>query len=152
MLLDTGHTTPIEGEQAAWLEKTLKARAEHPNVFVDQPRSAYPSFRNPDGGKEKEGTGEGNRKHWVPLFQKYRVPVVLEHHDHTFKRTKPLIDGLANDNGVLYLGDGSWGKLRTPKDPDKTPYLAVTSEDYHLSLHRIQGEERFHMALDEQVE
>jgi hypothetical protein len=23
------------------------------------------------------------------------------------------------------------------------------SKDYHLSLHRIQGEERFHMALDQ---
>src|SRR5436305_1801970 len=26
VLLDTGHTTPIDGEQAAWLEETLKAR------------------------------------------------------------------------------------------------------------------------------
>jgi hypothetical protein len=72
-----------------------------------------------DGADGKKGTGEDNRKHWVPLFEKYRVPVVLEHHDHTFKRTKPLVDGAADDNGVLYLGDGSWGRLRTPKDPDK---------------------------------
>ena len=83
----------------------------------------------------------------MPLFEKYRVPVVLEHHDHTFKRTKPLLDGLADDNGVLYLGDGSWGRLRTPKEPDKLAYLAASSRDYHLSLHRIQGEERFHLAL-----
>ena len=97
----------------------------------------------------KSGTGEGNRKHWVPLFEKYRVPVVLEHHDHTFKRTKPLLDGLADDNGVLYLGDGSWGRLRSPQSPEQLPHLAATSRDYHLSLHRIQGEERFHLALDE---
>jgi acid phosphatase type 7 len=77
------------------------------------------------------------------------VPVVLEHHDHTFKRTKPLLSGLANDNGVLYLGDGSWGRLRTPNKPEDLPYLAATSRDYHLSLHRIQGKERFHLALDE---
>ena len=76
-------------------------------------------------------------------------PVVLEHHDHTFKRTKPLLGGLANDNGVLYLGDGSWGRLRTPKTPEKRPYLAAASRDYHLSLHRLEGEERFHLALDE---
>lgn len=149
VLLDTNHTTPIEGEQAAWLEKTLKARADHPNVFVVNHVPAYPSYRNPEGAQGKMGTGEGNRKHWVPLFQKYRVPVVLEHHDHTFKRTRKLIDGLANDNGVLYLGDGSWGKLRNPKQPDKLAYLAATSRDYHLSLHRIQGQERFHLAMDE---
>jgi hypothetical protein len=150
VLLDTDHTTPIGGDQASWLEKTLKARVDRPNVFVVNHVPAYPSFRNPDRGLfGTGGTGAGNRKHWVPLFDKYRVPVVLEHHDHTFKRTKPLVDGLANDNGVLYLGDGSWGKLRNPQHPDKIPYLAASSRDYHLSLHRLQGKERFHVALDE---
>jgi hypothetical protein len=151
VLLDTAHTTPIAGAQADWLEKTLKARADHPNVLVVNHVPAYPSFRNPVAAVSKPGTGtgEGNRKHWVPLFEKYRVPLVLEHHDHTFKRTKPLLDGLASDNGVLYLGDGSWGRLRTPNKPDKLTYLAATSRDYHLSLHRIQGNERFHLAMDE---
>jgi hypothetical protein len=163
VLLDTDHTTPIAGEQTAWLEKTLKARVDHPNVFVVNHVPAYPSFRSMSGAvslpgplllnrtvaKVSAGTGQGNRTHWVPLFQKYRVPVVLEHHDHTFKRTRPLLDGLAHKNGVLYLGDGSWGQLRTPKKPDQLSYLAASSRDYHLSLHRIQGEERFHLALDE---
>jgi acid phosphatase type 7 len=149
VLLDTGHTTPIDGAQTDWLEKTLKARADHPNVLVVNHVPAYPSYRNYQGANGKEGTGAGNRKHWVPLFQKYRVPVVFEHHDHTFKRTKPLLDGLAHDNGVLYLGDGSWGRLRNPKKPDQLAYLAASSKDYHLSLHRLQGTERFHLALDE---
>jgi acid phosphatase type 7 len=149
VLLDTNHTTAIEGAQADWLAKALKERAERPHVVVVNHVPAYPSFRKMEGKEGKAGTGEGNRKHWVPLFEKYRVPVVLEHHDHTFKRTKRLLDGLAHENGVLYLGDGSWGKLRTPKTPDKLAYLAASSRDYHLSLHRIQGEERFHLALDE---
>jgi len=149
VLLDTGHTTPIAGAQTDWLEKTLKARADHPNVLVVNHVPAYPSYRNMEGKAGKEGTGEGNRKNWVPLFQKYRVPLVLEHHDHTFKRTKPLLDGLAQENGVLYLGDGSWGRLRNPQKPEKLSHLAATSRDYHLSLHRIQGQERFHLALDE---
>jgi acid phosphatase type 7 len=149
VLLDTNHTSPIGGDQADWLEKTLKARKDHPNVMVVNHVPAYPSFRNPEGTATKEGTGEGNRKHWVPLFEKYRVPIVLEHHDHTFKRTKPLIGGMADDDGVLYLGDGSWGRLRAPGTPEKLSYLATSSQDYHLTLHRIQGKERFHLALDE---
>lgn len=149
VLLDTEHTSPIAGEQTDWLEKTLKARVDHPHVMCFNHVPAYPSYRKTEGVGGKPGTGEGNRQHWVPLFQKYRVPVVLEHHDHTFKRTKPLLDGLAADNGVLYLGDGSWGRLRNPQKPDKIPYLAVSSRDYQLSLHRIQGDERFHLGLDE---
>jgi hypothetical protein len=149
VLLDTNHTTPIAGEQTDWLEKTLRARKDHPNVFVVNHVPAYPSYRNPESSNGKAGTGADNREHWVPLFEKYRVSVVLEHHDHTFKRTKPLLGGLAHDNGVLYLGDGSWGRLRSPKSPDKLSYLAASSRDYHLSLHRIQGRQRFHLALDE---
>ncbi len=143
VLLDTGHTSRIAGEQTDWLEKTLKARADHPNVLVVQHVPTYPSVRRP------ESAGPAQRKHWAPLFDKYRVPVVLEHHDHAFKRTKPLLDGLPNDNGVLYLGDGTWGRLRTPHTPEQLGYLAVSGRDYHLSLHRIQGAERFHLALDE---
>jgi hypothetical protein len=149
VLLDTNHTSAIDGAQADWLEKTLKARADNPNVIVVNHVPAYPSYRKAEGTDGKAGTGEGNRKHWVPLFEKYRVPLVLEHHDHTFKRTKPLLDGLADDNGVLYLGDGSWGRLRSPQAPEKLNYLAASSRDYHLSLHRLQGQERFHLALDE---
>jgi len=149
VLLDTGHTSPIAGDQTDWLDTTLKERVDHPNVLVVNHVPAYPSYRNMEGFLGRKGTGEENRKHWVPLFDKYRMPVVLEHHDHTFKRSRPLLDGMAHDNGVLYLGDGSWGRLRPPKKPDKMPILATTSQDYHLSLHRIQGEERFHLALDE---
>jgi hypothetical protein len=149
VLLDTGHTSPIAGEQADWLEKTLRSRKDHPSVFVVNHVPAYPSYRSMTTITGKDGTGAGNRKHWVPLFGKYRVPVVLEHHDHTFKRSHPLLDGTTHDNGVLYLGDGSWGKLRTPRKPERLPYLAVVGKEYHLSLHRIQGKERFHLALDE---
>jgi hypothetical protein len=154
VLLDTGHTSKIDGDQAEWLEKVLKEREDHPNVFAINHVPAYPSFRNPEAapvkGAEvaKPGTGELQRKHWTPLFDKHRVPVVLEHHDHTFKRTKPLLDGLPHDNGVLYLGDGSWGRLRSPKKADPLHVMAKTSDEYHLSLHRIQGKERFHLAMD----
>lgn len=154
VLLDTNHTSPIEGEQTEWLEKTLRERVDHPHVMVVNHVPAYPSYRSAkpaaEEANQKMSAGEGNRKHWVPLFEKYRVPVVLEHHDHTFKRTKPLLDGLADERGVLYLGDGSWGRIRTPNPPEKLAYLAKCSRDYHLSLHSVQGDERFHLALDEQ--
>ncbi len=146
VLLDSDHTTSIAGEQSDWLDTILQERADHPNVFAACHVPAYPSFRSMAG---EWGTGAGNRKHWVPLFEKHRVPVVLEHHDHTFKRTKPLLDGHADDNGVLYLGDGSWGQIRSPHKPEELSFLARSSRDYHLSLHRIQGEQRFHLALDE---
>jgi hypothetical protein len=143
VLLDTGHTSPIGGAQADWLEGVLRARQDRPHVFVVNHVPAYPSARR------METTGVDNRRHWVPLFERYRVPVVLEHHDHTFKRTKPLLGGLAHENGVRYLGDGSWGRLRALQPPERLSVMAAVSQSYHLSLHRLEGAERFHLALGE---
>lgn len=149
VLLDSGHMAPIGGEQAAWLDKALAERSERPHLFAANHIPAYPSYRNPDGNADKPGTGAQHREHWVPLFERYNVDVVLEHHDHTFKRTHPLLNGLPDKRGVLYLGDGSWGKLRVPNPPEARSYLAKTSGSYHMSLHRLEGDRRFHLAMEE---
>jgi hypothetical protein len=149
VLLDTNHTSPIDGAQTDWLAKALSERADCPNVFVANHVPAYPSHRAFETDGDGVGTGIENRKHWVPLFERYNVDAVLEHHDHTYKRTHPLLDGRPNEKGVLYLGDGSWGRIRKPTDMDKRPYLAVASESYHLSVHRIEGRQQFHVALSD---
>jgi len=149
VLLDTDHIAPIGGEQTDWLARTLADRQDRPHLIVANHVPAYPSYRSPDGGLGKLGTGEEQRRLWCPLFEKFNVDLVLEHHDHTFKRTHPLTDGRPDKNGVLYLGDGSWGKLRVPKTPQERPYLAKVSEAYHVTTHRLEGDERFHVALEE---
>ena len=160
VLLDSGHIAPIGGEQTDWLGKQLAARQDRTHLFVANHVPAYPSFRDPTVKKpdpntpitskgEKFGTGEEQRMYWVPLFEKYAVDIVLEHHDHTFKRTHPLLNGLKNDNGVVYLGDGSWGMLRVPKTPEKRPYLAAVGGSYHFTIHRLDGDVRYHVAMDE---
>jgi hypothetical protein len=148
VLLDTGHIEPIGGEQTRWLENTLAERQERPHLIVANHVPAYPSYRAPEGKLGSLGTGEENRKYWSPLFEQFKVDLVLEHHDHTFKRTHPLTGGLKDKNGVLYLGDGSWGQLRAPKQPEERPYLAAVSQAYHMTVHRLEGEQRFHVALE----
>jgi len=150
VLLDTGHAAPIAGEQTAWLDKALGERAGRPHLMAVNHVPCYPSYRVPEGKIGIFGTGEAQRKNWVPLFEKHNVDIVLEHHDHTFKRTHPLKGGVVDDKtGIVYLGDGSWGKLRIPKPAEHRPYLADVSAAYHLTLHRLEGEKRFHLALDE---
>jgi hypothetical protein len=149
VLLDTDHIAPIPGEQTSWLAKTLDERQDRPHLIVANHVPAYPSYRAPEGKNDKLGTGEENRIHWSPLFEQYKVDLVLEHHDHTFKRTHPLTNGMYDRNGVLYLGDGSWGKIRPPVSPEKRPYLAAVSQSYHMTVHRMEGDQRFHVALEE---
>lgn len=149
VLLDTAHIAPIEGEQTDWLKNVLAERQERPHLIVANHVPAYPSYRPAASPVGDPATGHEQRTQWCPLFERYNVDVVLEHHDHTFKRTHPLTNGMKDKNGVLYLGDGSWGKLRVPKKPEERPYLAVTSAAYHVTLHRLEGEQRFHMAMED---
>ncbi|WP_199193303.1 hypothetical protein [Blastopirellula marina] len=149
VLMDTGHIAKVKGEQTSWLEKTLAERREVPHLFGVNHVPCYPSYRNPDAEDEKLGVGQDQREQWCPLFEKYKVDVVLEHHDHTFKRTHPLTDGRVDPYGVNYLGDGSWGKVRAPKRPEDRPYLAKTSEAYHVTVHRLEGARRFHVAIED---
>jgi hypothetical protein len=151
VLLDTDHIAPISGEQTSWLAQTLAERQDRPHLICANHVPAYPSFRSPDAPSKpgQNATGHDQRKDWAPLFEKFNVDVVLEHHDHTFKRTHPLKGGLVDKYGVIYLGDGSWGKLRVPKKSEDRPYLAAVSETYHVTVHRLEGEQRFHVALEE---
>jgi hypothetical protein len=163
ILLDTGHIAPVKGAQTDWLDSALAERADRPHLIVANHVPAYPSFRAPGassvaasgvlgmlGVKERAGgTGEDNRKFWCPLFERHGVDAVLEHHDHTFKRTHPLTAGLVDRYGVPYLGDGSWGMLRPPASPEKRPYLAAVGQAYHMTVHRLEGEHRYHVAIEE---
>ncbi len=141
VLLDSGHLAPIPGEQTDWLDKQLAARTERPHLIVAQHVPSYPSYRPYDT------TGQYSREHWVPLFEKHNVDIVLEHHDHTFKRTHPLKDGMIDKGGLIFLGDGSWGALRSLHEVEPRSYMATASSNYHVTLHRLEGDRRFHMAL-----
>lgn len=142
VMLDTGHMASVKGAQTDWLEGTLKDRQQRQHLFVAGHVPAYPSYRPYDV------TGADSRKYWCPLYEKYNVDLVLEHHDHTYKRTHRLTDGLKDGNGVLYMGDGSWGKIRPLHKPEDRPYLAHWSASNHLMVHRLEGDQRFHVALE----
>jgi hypothetical protein len=133
VLLDTGHSWSIEGEQTKWLEKVLQERSSVPYVFAVYHIAAYPSYYSYDGELPKK-----IRANWVPLFEKYGVPFAFEHHNHTYKRTYPLKEGKVDPSGVTYLGDGCWGvPPRQVKTPEQLWYLeksAAVNSCYIVTL------------------
>lgn len=128
ILLDSGHTHPVDGEQTEWLEKTLKERQDIRTKFVTYHVPAYPS-----GRPAQNARSTAVRKHWVPLFDKYGVTMSFENHDHTYKRTHPITNGAIDPNGVLYVGDGAWGikDLSEPKNAGN-PLFAKTAKARHF--------------------
>lgn len=107
--LDTDHTNFIEGEQMQWLEQNLQARSDVLHLLPIYHIPGFPSARDYNGPSSKKV-----RENWVPLFEKYGVRLAFENHDHTYKRTHPILGEKVDQKGIVYVGDGSWGT--SPRD------------------------------------
>lgn len=128
LILDSNHSTAVGGAQTEWFEEALAKRTDREHLMAAYHIPAYPSAK-PIG----EGGRDDIRQHWVPLLQEYDVDVAFEHDDHAYKRTHLLRNGEPDpDDGILYIGDGAWGRgPRDVKSPDERPYLAVSESALH---------------------
>jgi hypothetical protein len=145
-LLDSGHTHPIDGEQAHWLYHALEARQGMPHKLAVYHVPAYPSVR-----AYNSDTSPQVREFWVPIFENFGLHAAFEHHDHAYKRSYPILNGRPDPKGVLYIGDGGWGVVhpRIPKKPGQLWYLAKTVQESNVILVTLlPGSKRTYKALD----
>lgn len=126
-LLDSGHGYNIAGAQTEWLRKQMAEREGMPYQFAAYHIGAYPSVY-PYGGK----TPIEIRNNWTPLFEKNRLNVAFEHHNHAYKRTHPIKEGKVDPEGVIYMGDGSWGV--SPRRTKEMWYLVKSARENIVNL------------------
>jgi 3',5'-cyclic AMP phosphodiesterase CpdA len=106
-------SSPVEAErQAAWLEAAL-SETRAPWKFVMFHHPVYPSHPSRDNPMLRE--------HWVPVFDRYHVDMVLQGHDHAYMRTYPMRGGrpvATPAEGTIYVvsvsGDKFYGQV--PRD------------------------------------
>lgn len=144
LLMDTGHTVRVRGEQTEWLDQTLARRRDVPHVFPLLHVSPYPAHFPFDFPWSVH-----MRNHWVPLFEKHDVEVVFVNHDHVYSRTHPIRNDSVDPTGVVYLGGGAWGVGTLREHPvQETWYLASGKSVRHVYIGTIQNEERHFIGLD----
>lgn len=141
--LDTGHIAPHDGDQASWLDETLAGLDGTPFTFAVYHVPLYPSHRD----YESSGSAAG-RMHWAPLFDQYGLAAAFENHDHTMKRTKPLTNNEVAPDGVLYLGDGSWGVVPREVDAERRWYEEVAMGVGHVWVVDVTSDRATYRALD----
>lgn len=105
------------GRQTAWLDRTLgelRASAGVDFVVVFFHHCAYSTSTHASDG--------GVRATWVPLFDKHRVDLVINGHNHVYERTDALRGGTVGRtvpvggrtdptrDGVVYVTAGGGGK------------------------------------------
>jgi hypothetical protein len=75
------------GAQTRWLEHTLRDAGESEDIdwiIVQMHQDALSS------SKTGNGSDKGLRQAWLPLFDRYRVDLVLCGHDHDYERSFPV--------------------------------------------------------------
>jgi acid phosphatase type 7 len=126
--LDSDHLTEIT-QQSEWLDKTLQAHRNTRWKVVQYHVAAWPSVRDFDGAIPQK-----IRTHWIPLFEKHNVDLVIEAHDHAYKKTVPIRNNQQdNERGIIYIGDGGWGApVRETKNAEDFWWLdeAVTIDHF----------------------
>ncbi|MCD8352259.1 MAG: metallophosphoesterase family protein [Planctomycetaceae bacterium] len=79
--------------QSDWLEKALQAAEADGSAFK------IVMFHCPVYNPKQHRDNPAAKTYWVPLFDRYKVDLVLSGHDHSYMRTKPLRAGNAVENG-----------------------------------------------------
>ena len=128
---DSEHSNPVPGAQTDWMRQTLEERRNFPHLIPVYHVPAWPSARSFNTSQSALV-----RQHWVPLFEQNNIRLVLENHDHTYKRTVPIFEGEANAaRGVVYVGDGSWGvNTRSVHSVSNTWYLEKAQSVRHCLI------------------
>jgi hypothetical protein len=116
---NTGYS---KGAQNSWVERTLVAYRQNPNIdfivcFFHHCAYSTTATHASDGGV---------RAAWADMFDRHKVDVVLQGHNHVYERTDPIRAGRATaaapDNaivypatdGTVYYTVGSGGRPRYP--------------------------------------
>jgi hypothetical protein len=100
----------LDSTQLAWLDSALAAsRAPWKVVTLHHPLYSSARFH---------GSATHLRPLLEPLFQKYKVQLVLSGHDHVYERVKP-------QKGVLYIVEGASGQLRAGNLKKRSPLTAI---------------------------
>ncbi len=126
-ILDTGHVADHGGEQADWLEESLSSETDLRYCIAVYHIPLYPASHPFEGKFHALG-----RQYWQPLFDRYRLTVAFENHDHVLKRTPRMRNGVGDPLGTLYLGDGCFG--RPTHRLRERDYLAFSRQVRHFWL------------------
>jgi 3',5'-cyclic AMP phosphodiesterase CpdA len=132
-------------EQARWLETVLEENPNNWTVIVFH-HSIFPSVK----GRKNPGI----RKLWKPIFDKFKVDLILQGHDHNYARVRScqnLKNVLRTDNCTVYVTSVSGGKMyqldpelrmdRAGENMQLFQVISFTNDTMHYEAVTVTGEQ-----------
>lgn len=139
-------------DSLTWIYEGWTPNPSDPSVFpplsarlaiVSYHNPAYPSLRAFDNTQSVLV-----REHWIPIIDQYKVPLVLEFHDHAYKRTYPVKGHEVQQagKGTVYIGDGGMGLERDVDKDDGNPvFLERKILQHNIQIVAISPNKEIHV-------
>jgi len=121
--------------QHQWLERTLHAARRDPALRWLIVFAHHPLY----GSTQRRGNNESMIRRFQPLFDRYRVDLVIHGHDHVYERMYPMREGRAvirksnrypQGKGTVYVTCGGGGASLYELAPEPTPWTAKREKTY----------------------
>ena len=126
-------TNEMFSNQAKWLDDVLTTQKDYDFVIVCMHKSLY-------GDPDQDSTVRKFAPVFTEVFDKHKVDLVISGHDHEYSRTKPISNGVAKENGTIYLDLGNSGsKARATGEEIKLSdlydkYIDIKEKNYSLGI------------------
>ena len=110
-----GWQPQLLADELRWLEQDLaKSKARWKIVLQHRDIFMY-AFSKESGRPERATFFLDFSRQLMPLYEKYKVDVVLSAHLHTYRRRMPLRNFAPAEDGITYILTGVAGNVRYPK-------------------------------------
>ena len=132
--------------EAAWLDTDLAAAKKAGKRLIVM-------MHRPPWDSPYHGVLDSNGKCFMPIFDKYDVPLVFTAHDHCYERTVPVKNDTQAETGTIYIATGrsgteSWDAARrkptdvvyyNPMDMPMYLTLQVEPKDFRVTAFKNDG-------------
>jgi acid phosphatase type 7 len=139
LILDSNQ--PLE-TQSAWIEERL-AESDATWKFVVYHHPAYSSAPGRDNLALREV--------WTPIFERHRVDMALQGHDHAYLRTYPMRGGEPVEDpgeGTIYIVSVSGTKMYAQADREYSAFGMTNVSTYQVLDIQISGDRLVYRAYD----
>lgn len=133
------NSNELHQEQVAWLREVL---GENPNTWT------IITFHHPIYSSSEGRDNAALRELWQPVFDEYRVDLVLQGHDHTYARSGLMefeqnvatgVTAQSEEGGTVYVVSVSGPKMY---DLEREPFMARAAENTQLyQVIHVDGDE-----------
>lgn len=133
-----GDKGPMRSESVEFLRSQLTAARASGAAWV------IPYFHQPVHSNGAHGSDRALQAYWAPVLEGFRVPLVINGHDHMYVRSHQMRSGNATDTdgdfvssgGTVYLVTGGGGRrlYDFPASAANATWVAKYEKQHHVSM------------------